>query len=178
MAPNKYLMRSRTIGVDEAEPFCLRWLMSRCPDFMTEVTQLEYIMRKLGVEMLLSPKCHPELAGQGVEYGWGESKKYYRKGRNQMSAKITESQFRALVESSLRGGPDVAGSTAPLQLTSVLIFARKAHFYKIAYWSLRAGTDRTKTICMKEIEDAVEKLQAKTYKKHRSCDTVGDLTEA
>ena len=81
-----------------------------------------------------------------------------------MSAKITESQFRALVESSLRGGPDVAGSTAPLQLTSVLIFARKAHFYKIAYWSLRAGTDRTKTICMKEIEDAVEKLQAKTYK--------------
>ena len=56
-------MRSRTIGVDEVEPFCLRWLMSRYPDFMTDVTQLEYIMRKLGVEMLLSPKCHPELAG-------------------------------------------------------------------------------------------------------------------
>ena len=172
-----YMEHDETKRDEEAEPFCLRWLMSRCPDFLEEETQIEYIMKKLGVEIIMSPKCHPELAGEGVEYDWGMSKKYYRKQRSLAGAKVTSAEFTNLVESSLRGGPDVDGSTAPLQMTRVLKFARRAHFYKLAYWALRPGADKTKTICLKDIEDSVKLLKKKTYKKHRGCETNAFLAE-
>ena len=85
----------------------------------------------------MSPKCHPELAGQGIEYDWGMPKKRYRNLRSKTSPKISEADFQILVEISLDGGPDVEGSDAPLQMTTVLRFARKAHFYKLTYYALR-----------------------------------------
>ena len=30
------------------------------------------------IELIVSPKYHPEIAGEGVEYVWGFIKKYYR----------------------------------------------------------------------------------------------------
>lgn len=62
-------------------------------------------------------------------------------------------------------------------MTTVLRFARRAHFYKLAYWALRTGGDKTKTICLKEIEDSVKSLKGKTYKKHRGCETNAFLNE-
>ena len=35
--------------------------------------------KKLGVEIDFSPKCHPELAGEGIEYSWGFAKRMYRR---------------------------------------------------------------------------------------------------
>ncbi len=31
---------------------------------------MQYIGTKLGVEVMLTPKCHAEIAGEGVEYMW------------------------------------------------------------------------------------------------------------
>jgi hypothetical protein len=39
---------------------------------------MECIGRKVGVEVILTPKCHGELAGKGVEYIWTCSKNHYR----------------------------------------------------------------------------------------------------
>ena len=155
------------LGEAEEQPYCLRWLMARCPDFMEEETQMTFVMNKLGVEVEMSPKCHPELAGQGIEYNWGKSKKYFRRERTKKSPKISEVEFAILVEQSLRGGKDVKGSDAPLQLTSVLRFARKARYFKLAYFALREGADRSHTLCVKDIEDMVKTLQKRTYKNHR-----------
>ena len=34
---------------------------------------------RLGVEVDRSTKCHPELAGEGIEYSWGRAKSVYRR---------------------------------------------------------------------------------------------------
>jgi hypothetical protein len=46
----------------------LKELMSSCKDFTEEETMLQSIARKLGVCIGRTPKCHCELAGEGIEY--------------------------------------------------------------------------------------------------------------
>ena len=40
-----------------------------------------YLGERLNVEVVRSTKCHPELAGEGIEYTWGRAKGLYRKAR-------------------------------------------------------------------------------------------------
>lgn len=49
-------------------------ILKRCSDFQNEQTQMMFICSLLMVKLLLTPKCHPEIAGRGVEYAWGYSK--------------------------------------------------------------------------------------------------------
>lgn len=49
-------------------------LMENCIDFINKETLLQYNARLLGVTVDQSPKCHPEIAGEGVEYSWACSK--------------------------------------------------------------------------------------------------------
>ena len=46
---------------------------------LTTTGQLAFIAEKLGVDIDFSPKCHPELAGEGIEYSWGFAKRMYRR---------------------------------------------------------------------------------------------------
>ena len=57
----------------------LRFLLSSLPDFKNEMTLLQYRAEQLGVEIDCSPKYHPEIAGEGIEYVWGFSKGTYRR---------------------------------------------------------------------------------------------------
>ncbi|KAI2489896.1 hypothetical protein MHU86_24684 [Fragilaria crotonensis] len=52
----------------------LRHIMGLCHDFVNEEGMLQHIAKRLGTEVLLTPKCHAELAGEGVEYIWGGAK--------------------------------------------------------------------------------------------------------
>jgi hypothetical protein len=56
----------------------LRHMMTMCSDFLHEQGMMEFIGRKVGVEVILTPKYHAELAGKGFEYMWACSKKHYR----------------------------------------------------------------------------------------------------
>jgi hypothetical protein len=49
------------------------------PDFMEQETVLQFYATQLGVMIDRTPKCHPEVAGEGIEYGWGTSKGWYRR---------------------------------------------------------------------------------------------------
>ena len=53
-------------------------ILSRCPDFQDELTKLQWVASQLGVIVERTPKCHPELAGEDIEYAWGFAKAYYR----------------------------------------------------------------------------------------------------
>lgn len=53
-------------------------VLSKQRDFLEETTLLEDMVSKRGHFLRPSPICHPEIAGQGVEYTWGMSKRYYR----------------------------------------------------------------------------------------------------
>ena len=39
---------------------------------------LQHVGDKLGVTIDRTPKCHPEMAGEGIEYIWGIIKTKYR----------------------------------------------------------------------------------------------------
>jgi hypothetical protein len=42
--------------------------MEQLSDFQDEETLLQYHGRMLGVKVDQTPKCHPEMAGEGIEY--------------------------------------------------------------------------------------------------------------
>ena len=54
--------------------FSIKSLMLLQKDFTNEVTLLQYHAGELGAIVDRSPKCHPEIAGEGIEYAWALSK--------------------------------------------------------------------------------------------------------
>ena len=75
--------------------FSIKKLMQLQTDFINEITLLEFHANKLGVLLDRSPKCHPEVAGEGIEYLWALSKLNYR--RSSMELKRTKDLLRKLV---------------------------------------------------------------------------------
>lgn len=57
----------------------LKHLVGECDDFKNEVSQLTKMGELMGVEVRTTPKVHCELAGEGIEYGWGNTKNAYRR---------------------------------------------------------------------------------------------------
>ena len=45
--------------------------LDACEDFRREVTALEELVLQRGNILVMSPKGHCELAGEGIEYDWG-----------------------------------------------------------------------------------------------------------
>jgi hypothetical protein len=57
--------------------FSLTHLMSTCTDFKEEETILQTMGRWMGVEVDHTPKCHPQLVGEGIEYTWARCKNHF-----------------------------------------------------------------------------------------------------
>ena len=69
-------------------------------------------------------KCHPEIAGEGIEYDWGCGKGFYR--RLPLSAKKTKNKFRESVKSSL-------DMDKVLTVERRRLFSKRAREYMVAY---------------------------------------------
>ena len=80
------------------EDTSIKFLMQKQQDFMSELTLLQFHGNKLGVTIDRSPKCHPEIAGEGIEFIWAIAKLYYRE--QPISRKRTKSNFLGLVKES------------------------------------------------------------------------------
>ena len=78
--------------------FSIDALMKLQTDFTNKITLLQLHAQKLGVSIDRSPKCHPELAGEGIEYLWALAKMFYR--RSPISRKRTKTKFVQLVNDS------------------------------------------------------------------------------
>ena len=62
----------------------LRELMQNCLNFIEEETLLQKNYCKIGegkdhVIVNRTPKCHPKISGEGIEYYWGYENDYYRR---------------------------------------------------------------------------------------------------
>ena len=77
----------------------------------------------------MSPKCHPELAGVGVEYSWGKAKMYFRRHTDHVAR-------------NLHKNIEVAMSSDVLTLLRVRRYARKARSYRIAYTNHKCAMSR------------------------------------
>jgi hypothetical protein len=68
-------------------------VLATCADFRQEKFALQELVEKDGHILLLGVKCHPEMAGVGVEYCFGMSKRYFRQ-HNDCIAKNLEINVR------------------------------------------------------------------------------------
>ena len=133
--------------IDEDDPkgrdvsMSLNHVLGECPDFRNETTALQAMVESRGHILVMSPKGHCELAGDGIEYDWGRMKQNFRR-------KNKYTNFHELILSSM--------GRASLPLATSRKFARKARAYRRAY---RHGTDNEHT--------SIEKM-IKTFKAHRN----------
>jgi hypothetical protein len=131
----------------------VREILKRCEDFANEVPQLEFIAHKyLGAFLRLTPKCHPEIAGRGIEYAWGYAKLRFRRGINDAVASHLEENVKAAL------------SREVLTINRIRKFARKARDYKLTYSYLVALADGEDASAAKGRIEHLTKL----FKQHRS----------
>ena len=105
----------------------LRTMIASMPDFENEETRLQYVGRKLGIVVDRSPKYHPEVAGEGIEYSWGCAKGRYR--YLPLQSKKGKAAFIAQVRTCLDPSDN-------LNLERIRKFARRQREYICAYHML------------------------------------------
>jgi hypothetical protein len=120
----KYTERGKVneMGIMD-ESFSTSQLIKKQPDFIGELTLLQYYAKKMGATVDRSPKCHPEIAGEGIEYVWALAKLYYR--GKPIEQKRTKKKYRELVDECL--------SVVNLTKTRVRKCSRRAREYMLAY---------------------------------------------
>jgi hypothetical protein len=132
----------------------LRKIVGACTDFKNETSQLQHIANKLGVAVIMTPKAHAELAGQGIEYSWGYAKLYFRRHNT------TGDQAKKL-ERNIRN----ALSDDNMTKTRVRKFVRKAREYKVIYHEFflakQAAEEEAKEASIDESATNVKKKEQK-----------------
>ena len=101
----------------------LKQLMSRCLDFEEEESMLQSMVRKMGYEVDRTPKCHAEMAGDGIEYIWALIKNHFR--RILLHKKRGKENFMKCVRECL--------SKELITTTAVRLMARRARRYTKGY---------------------------------------------
>jgi hypothetical protein len=99
-------------------------VLGLCADFQLEKSALSEVVEKRGHILLLSVKCHPEMAGCGVEYCWGISKRDFRK-ENRSKEQQTGKNLVARVKKTL--------SKDVLKLDRIWSFERRTRTYMYMY---------------------------------------------
>jgi hypothetical protein len=64
------------LGVRQKD-MSLKFLMINCMDFEEEDSLLQSMGQRMNALIDRTPKCHCELAGEGIEYSWGCAKNEY-----------------------------------------------------------------------------------------------------
>jgi hypothetical protein len=131
-----------------------RFVLANCADYLNEPSMVEGLIRERGHLVLISPKCHPELAGSGIEYCWGFAKRFFRK-QNAVSG-ATACTSANLIERAL-------ASLQEVKLAHVLAFSRRTRRYRFAYMEGARVGDGT----MEYVD--IEKM-VKLHKCHRCID--------
>jgi len=148
---NKYCVEDYTEnGQKDAEwspilETSLKHLLAMCTDFVEEETLLQQMCKKMGAICDRSPKCHPELAGEGIEYSWGNAKMKYR--RLKYSQKTSKKQFHNSVRFCL--------SRDFLSNERIRTNARRAREYIVAYYllAIKAGNSESGELTQVDFND-------------------------
>lgn len=80
--PWKESLRLQAPVVDGIKPFdlCTKNVLGACRDFANAKTMLQEFIEQRGKQFKVRkiPICHPEIAGMGIKYTWGLTKKMYK----------------------------------------------------------------------------------------------------
>ena len=83
----KQILYERGLYENGMDGDTMRKTLTNCSDFKEEVGVIEEVLLNRGHVLIMSPKCHPEIAGCGIEYCWGISKLKFRRIFNDYLAK-------------------------------------------------------------------------------------------
>jgi hypothetical protein len=121
-------------------------VLNSCADFMEEKSALADLIESRGHIALVGVKCHPEIAGVGVEYTFGMSKRYFRKNNDQVTAHL-----QANVEKSLQS--DV------LPLSRLWKFERRTWQYMMMYRDLYKNGVITEATSFEKLESKMREMK-------------------
>lgn len=107
--------------------------------------------------MIVSPKCHPELAGCGIEYSWGRIKMHFRRDVNDCVAKNLHE--------------NIVKASRIVDLESVWKFERRTRDYRRMYEELRTKT-RDGNIKQEDVSFQLLESMRKVYKSHRNMEEI------
>ena len=110
-----------------------------------------HILRILGVSVRLTPICHPEIAGRGIEYAWEYSKLQFRFAFNNGCTQHLWDNIKKSLDQTV------------LTTNRILKYARKAREYKKTYHLLSLSSLENDALCKTDIEQ-----MTKVFKVHRS----------
>ena len=148
-----------SLGIRD-ETSSLEGIMKLQPDFLEQETLLQYYGRMRGIQVVRTPKCHPELAGEGIEYVWGAAKLYYRNAS--LSLKRTKEGFEELVQKCTD-----SSDNGILNRELVRKCAARARRYMLAYLAISAAQEGENNDETKVTYSLIEKC-VKMFKAHRS----------
>ena len=147
------MMKDMTLDANSA--------MDRCQDFMDETTELQEIFRLRGHICVTSVRCHPELAGCGLEYSWGKLKLDYRRWNSN----------GANVKSSIRSRLEALQMSTSLPRERCWKYERKARDYRRMYLELNKQIGNADV----KLEDVCYKALEKMLKKQKSHRNIMEL---
>ena len=120
----------------------------RCTDFKEEKNHLAELIESRGHILLLGVKCHPEMAGLGIEYVFGYSKRTFRKNNDCVTKNLEANVKRSF-------SPDV------MTKGKLWKFWRRTWMYQQMYRELKGGTELLSY-------DTLEKTMRQKKKTHRN----------
>ena len=107
----------------------LKYLMSQLYDYSHEETSLQKMGRDMEVIIDRTPKCHCEIAGEGIEYSWGLGKNKYR------ALPIVEKKGKTTFHKSVQK----CTSRDTITISFVRKASRRAREYMVSYKLLADG---------------------------------------
>ncbi len=144
--------------LEGAENWSLKYLMALCLNFAKEMTALQHVGHQLGVSVLITPKFHAKMAGEGIEYSWGVSKSVYR--RMPLDSKKGKASFKALVKECT--------SRDVLTTPTVRKLSRRARAYVCAYYALHQQTQQNNDNNVPSLTLPLIERLVKAFKTHRA----------
>ena len=163
---SKYSLKGKPNQMDENKQvlpehrrFVLRSLMEDCADFKNEKSAMEVLLDDLNskasnnqtVSLIVSPKYHCELAGEGIEYAWGAMKRYF------CSLPLEEKRTKKKFEMAVRDAVE------HVKKKHIEKFSARCRRYMLTYMGVDSGNE---SLTYESIERFV-----KTMKTHRN---IGD----
>jgi hypothetical protein len=153
--------------LSEYLPFCMRHVLSECPDFKNKISAMEELVEKLSDEnntvmIDVTPKFHCELAHQGIAYSWGMSKRHY------LRKPLEEKKGAANIRNSITASLD------HVKIQHARAFSAKTRRYMLAYKKFdqdQDGERSRRSATFAEIERFM-KTEAKTHRSAADQDTV------
>ncbi len=123
------------------------------------MSALQEIIQSRGHVLLISPKCHPEIAGAGIEYAWGKSKMNYARNNGNI-ATIKMDEFRRKVLESL-------SKNNVLTMERIWAYERRTRDYCRLYTEIDEKVANN-IIKREDVHYGMLEKQRKIYKSHRN----------